>query len=129
MARSGLIVYDEERQEQAMTTPAPYDITIHQGATFEVELQLLNSDNTSTDLTGFTISGTVWDRLGTRKLANFATPWVNQASGIFKLRLASSVTSGITEQGAYDVLVTEPSGDNFYLMEGTAFLNPGLSFK
>jgi hypothetical protein len=112
-----------------MTTPAPYDITIHQGATFEVELQLLNGDSTPTDLTGFTVSGTIWDRLGVRKLAVFASPWVNQASGIFKLRLSSSVTSGITEQGAYDVLITEPDGDTFYLMEGTAFWSPGLSFK
>jgi hypothetical protein len=43
------------------------------------------------------------------------------------MRLAASVTSGITEQGRYDILVTKPSGDKFYLLEGTAFWNPGLT--
>jgi hypothetical protein len=38
-------------------------------------------------------------------------------------------TSGITEQGQYDVLVTEPSNDKYYLLEGNAYINEGLSFK
>ena len=112
-----------------MTAPANYDITIYQGATFDEELQFLNSDSTPVDMTGFSLAGAVWDRLGTRKIANFSTLWVNQASGVFKLRIGASVTSGITEQGSYDVLVTEPDGDSFYLIKGAAFWNPGLSFK
>jgi hypothetical protein len=43
--------------------------------------------------------------------------------------LSYTTTSGITEQGQYDVLVTQPNGDRFYLLEGTAFLNPGLSWR
>jgi hypothetical protein len=52
-----------------------------------------------------------------------------QASGAFKLSIPSSTTSGITEQGQYDIMLTEPSGDKYYLLQGTAFLDPGLTGK
>lgn len=80
-------------------------------------------------MSGFTTSGTLWNRTGTAKLATFDSPWTAQASGAFKLRLSYAITSGITEQGQYDVLVTQPNGDRFYMLEGTAFLNPGLSWR
>jgi hypothetical protein len=78
-------------------------------------------------MSGYTVSGTVWNRTGTAKLATFSSPWTVQASGSFKLRLDASVTSGITEQGQYDLLITQPNGDKFYLLEGTVFWNPGLT--
>jgi len=113
----------------AMKTPAIYDITIHQGATFELQFQFQDSTGTPIDLTGFSIVASLWNRLGTQRLANFSVPWVEQASGIFKLRLDNTVTSGVTEQGTYDILATQPNNDKFYIVEGNAFWNPGLSFK
>lgn len=110
-----------------MINPARYDITLHQGATFELPVQYKDSTGTPVNMSGYTISGTVWNRTGTTKLANFDLPWTVQASGMFKLRLSAAVTSGITEQGQYDILVTEPSANKFYLLEGTVFWNPGLT--
>ena len=78
-------------------------------------------------MSGYTVSAQLWNRTGTAKLTNFSTPWTNQASGIFQLSLASSVTSGITEQGQYDVLITEPSGSKSYLLQGISFIDLGLS--
>jgi hypothetical protein len=110
-----------------MITPGKYDITIYQGATFHLPVQYKDSTGTPVNMSGYTLSGTVWDRLGTAKLATFSIPWTVQASGSFALRLEASVTSGITKEGQYDVKVTEPSGDVYYLLEGSAFWNPGLS--
>jgi bacillopeptidase F (M6 metalloprotease family) len=107
--------------------PARYDITIHQGATFNLGLQYKTSSGVPVNMSGYTVEAQLWNRNGTSKLANFSTPWTNQASGIFKLSLSSSVTSGITEQGQYDVLILEPSGDKFYLLQGTAFIDLGLT--
>ena len=81
------------------------------------------------NMSGYTTSGTLWNRTATTKLATFDSPYTVQASGAFKLRLSYVTTSGITEQGQYDLLVTQPNGDRFYLLEGTAFLNPGLSWQ
>ena len=110
-----------------MIEPGRYDITLHQGATFELPVQYKDSTGTPVNMSGYTTSGTLWNRTGTARLASFDMPWTAQASGMFKLRLSAAVTSGITEQGQYDVLITEPSGDKFYLLEGTAFWNPGLT--
>jgi hypothetical protein len=48
---------------------------------------------------------------------------------MIKMRLEAATTSGITEQGQYDLLVTTAAGDKFYLLEGAAFWNPGLSWR
>jgi hypothetical protein len=107
--------------------PARYDITIHQGATFSLGLQYKTGSGVPVNMSGYTVESQLWNRNGTGKLANFSTPWTVQASGTFRLVLASSVTSGITEQGQYDVLVTEPSGSKSYLLQGTAYIDLGLS--
>jgi len=109
--------------------PAKYDITIHQGATFEMPVQYKDNAGTPINMSGYTLSGTLWDITGTDKLATFSTPWTSQPSGMFKMRLEAATTSGITEQGQYDLLVTTAAGDKFYLLEGAAFWNPGLSWR
>lgn len=107
--------------------PAKYDITIHQGATFELALQYKDSTDTPVDMTGYTVEAELWNRNGNIKLADFLHVWTAQASGAFKLRLNASTTSGITEQGQYDVMVTEPSGDKYYFLQGNAFIDLGLT--
>lgn len=112
-----------------MIEPGRYDITIHQGATFELPVQYKDTVGQPVNMSGCTVSGTLWDRLGEQKTATFLTPYVVQSSGMFKLRLEASTTSGITDSGQYDVLITQPDGDKFYLLEGMATLNPGLSWQ
>ncbi len=110
-----------------MVTPGKYDITIHQGATFDLPVQYKDSTGTPVNMSGYTVAAQLWNRVGTAKLSDFDFAWTAQASGSFKLRLSSSVTSGITEQGQYDVLVTEPGGDKYYLLQGNAFIDLGLT--
>jgi hypothetical protein len=107
--------------------PAHYDITIHQGATFNLGLQYKTGSGVPVNMSGYTVAAQLWNKTGTAKFANFSTPWTDQASGSFKMSLASSVTSGITEQGQYDVLITEPGGDKSYILQGTAFIDLGLT--
>ena len=104
-----------------------FAITIHQGATFELDLAYEDPDGNAVDLTGYAVAAQLWNRTGTAKIVNFSTPWINQASGTFKLRLESTTTSGLTDQGQYDVMLTEPAGDKYYILQGVAFLDPGLT--
>jgi len=107
--------------------PGRYDITIHQGATFELNLQLKDSAGSPLVMSGYTVAGKVFDRLGNTLLANFVQSWTAQASGQFKLTIPASGTATISGDGQYDVLITEPAGAKYYILEGTAFLNPGLT--
>jgi hypothetical protein len=112
-----------------MQKPASYDPTIYQGASFELEVEYADGDGVLVDMTGFDVDAQLWNRTGTERLATFDLEWQVQESGMFKLKLSDTVTSGITEQGRYDVLVTEPSGKKYYLLEGTAKWNTGLSYR
>lgn len=110
-----------------MFDPARYNITIHQGATFLLWLRYKDNLGAYVDLSGYEIVATLWNRLGTEQIANFEFEWINQSEGAFQLSLSALVTGSIVEQGQYDVLMTQPGGRKFYLLEGTAFWNPGLS--
>jgi hypothetical protein len=100
---------------------------LHQGATFEMTVQYKDSDGVPINMTGYSVASKMYNRLGTAQLATFSTSWVAQSSGIFKLRLPASGTAAITEQGQYDVLLTDINGDKFYVLEGAVFVNPGLT--
>lgn len=110
-----------------MIDPAKYDITIHQGATFELNLQLKDGNGTPVVMTGYTVAGKVYDRYGATLLATFTQEWTSQASGIFKLSIPASGTATMSGDAQYDVLVTEPTGRKYYLLEGAAIINPGLT--
>lgn len=110
-----------------MIEPGKYDITLHQGATFEMTVQYKDSDGAPINMTGYSVASKMYNRLGTAQVATFSTSWVAQSSGIFKLRLPASGTATITEQGQYDVLLTDINGDKFYVLEGAVFVNPGLT--
>jgi hypothetical protein len=109
--------------------PGRYDITIHQGATFELNLQLKDSAGSPVDMTGYTVAAKLYNQLGTELISAFSFAWTVQASGSFVLSIPSVTTAVIVQNGQYDILVTEPTGKKYYLLEGTAFLNPGLTGK
>lgn len=109
--------------------PAKYDITIHQGATFALPIRYEDSTGTPVNMSGYTVEAKLYNRFNNQKFADFGFDWDVQASGAFRITLEDTVTSGITEQGCYDVLVTNPDGDKNYLLEGIAFLNPGVSYR
>ena len=110
-----------------MVDPGVLDITIHQGATFNLDLQYLDSTGTGVDMTGYIVESKIVDRTTTNTLATFTTSFTDRAVGKFKLKLSSAVTTAITSEGLYDVLVTEPAGDKFFLLQGRTRLDPGIT--
>lgn len=110
-----------------MIEPGTYDITIHQGATFSLELQYKDSTGAGVDMTGYQVEAKLVDRLNTALVTSFVVSWVDQAIGKFRLKIPASVTAGISAECQYDVLITEPGLDKFYILQGRAFLDPGFS--
>lgn len=112
-----------------MMVPACFPITIVQGADFELEITYQDSNGLGINMSGWTLEADLYSRLGNQKLASFSLPWSNQASGIFRLTMSGSTTSGITQDGQYDIFATDPAGGVRCILEGSATLNPGLSFR
>lgn len=110
-----------------MIEPGHYDITIHQGATFALDIQYKDSNGNGVDMAGYTVSGKLVDRLNTTTVANFTTTWVDQSVGKFKIKLTPTQTSAITAECQYDVMITEPGLDKYYLLQGRALFDPGFT--
>jgi len=110
-----------------MIDPGVLDITIHQGATFSLDLQYLDSTGTGVDMAGYTVASKIVERTANVVLATFTATFTDQAVGKFNLKLSSTVTTALTQEGLYDVLVTQPNGEKFFLLQGRAKLDPGIT--
>jgi len=110
-----------------MVDPGLLDITIHQGATFNLDLQYKDSTGAGVDMTGYTVESKIVDRVDSNVLATFTSTFTDRPTGKFNLKLSSAITTGITVEGLYDVLVTEPSGEKFFLLQGRTKLDPGIT--
>lgn len=110
-----------------MVNPATFDITLHQGATFSLDLQYKDSAGNGVNMTGYSVASKIVDTTSSTTLATFITSFTDQSTGKFNLRLTATTTQGITTGGLYDVLITEPSGDKFYILQGRTKLDTGIS--
>lgn len=111
-----------------MIEPSHYDITLYQGASFELNAQL-KSNGAPIDMTNYAVVGKIYDRLGLTKLAEFNQTWTVIESGSFVLSVASGVTATLSGDGQYDVLIKEPNNRSFYVLRGTAFVKPAFSWR
>jgi hypothetical protein len=107
--------------------PGKYDITIYQGATFELNLQLLDGNNSPVVMSGYTVAGKLFDRFGVTQLATFTQSWTAIESGMFKMSIPPNTTATLSGAAQYDFLVTEPSGTKYYLLQGAAAIEEGLT--
>ncbi len=110
-----------------MIEPGNYDITIHQGATFSLDLQYKDSAGVGVNMSGNSVAGKLVNRLNTATVATFTTSWIDQSLGKFKIKLSASTTAGITSECQYDIMITEPGLDKYYLLQGRVFIDPGFT--
>lgn len=107
--------------------PASYNITIPQRATFE-ELMTLKADDAPVNLNGYTVVAQIWKTEKRReKIIDLTVTYVNRTAGTIKLSLTRAQTRDLKVGGYWDMLVIEPGGAADYWLEGSVFLDPGLS--
>tara|TARA_X000000950_G_scaffold263793_1_gene336384 strand:- start:378 stop:716 length:339 start_codon:yes stop_codon:yes gene_type:complete len=107
--------------------PGTYDIRIRSGATFSLDLHFKDSEGNGVDMTGYAVAGQIADRLNTTNLATFDTTFIDRDIGKFRMKVSSTETAGLTSEGQYDILITEPSGDKYYLLKGRVFVDIGVT--
>lgn len=110
-----------------MIEPGNYDITIHQGATFSLDLQYKDASGNGVNMSGYLIAGKLVNRFNTATVSTFTTSFTDQSIGKFNIKLNAATTTAITEECQYDIMITEPAGDKYYLLQGRAFVNPGFT--
>ena len=109
-------------------TPGTYDMTIQRRSDHTVNVILKDSNNAAVNLTGDTLASQVWDAERSLKAADATVTVTNASGGAFSWKVTDTQTVLLTsDEYKYDILLTNPSGDKEYWVEGTIYMSQGYT--
>ena len=108
--------------------PGTYDMTIQRGSDHSIDMSLKDSTSSAVNLTGYTLTSQVWDVERTLKAADATVTVTNASGGAFSWKVTDTQTVLLTsDEYKYDILLTNPSGDKEYWVEGTIYMSQGYT--
>ena len=108
--------------------PGKKNFNVDRRADFPIRLTFKDSTGSAIDLTGYTVAAQVYDESRSTKYADWTVAYTNRSGGIVDISLSDTDTATFTPSILfYDVLLTEPSGDKFYYLEGKLFISEGYT--
>ena len=108
--------------------PGKKNFTVDRRADFPIKLTFKDSTGSAINLTGYTVAAQVYDESRTTKYADWTVAYTDRTNGIIDISLTDTQTATFTLSILfYDVLLTEPSGDKFYYLEGKLFISEGYT--
>ena len=104
------------------------NFTVQRRADFPLQLRFKDSAGTVTDLTGYTVSASVYNNDRSTLFANFRVTYTDRPNGLVDLKLSDTDTENFSLAILeYDVKLTDPNGDKFYPLEGKLFISEGYT--
>ena len=105
-----------------------YNITIEQGTTWSIQLQVDQPSGTDVDLTNYTFDAKIAKSYYDESPVSMTTALVNATEGSFTLTLSAAQTSALDSNSKYiwDVDMTSPGGVVTRLLQGRATVSPEL---
>tara|TARA_R100001440_G_scaffold5974_1_gene12459 strand:- start:1209 stop:1550 length:342 start_codon:yes stop_codon:yes gene_type:complete len=108
--------------------PAQKDFTVQRRADFPLTLTFKDGNGDAINLTGYTVAAQVYNEDRSTKFADWTVAYTNRTSGIVDIKLTDTQTATFSpNELKYDVLLTEPSGDKNYYLEGTLYISEGYT--
>ena len=108
--------------------PGKKNFTVDRRADFPIRLTFKDSSGSAINLTGYTVAAQVYDESRSTKYADWTVAYTNRSGGIVDISLSDTDTATFSPSILfYDVLLTEPSGDKFYYLEGKLFISEGYT--
>tara|TARA_R100000231_G_scaffold49004_1_gene41911 strand:- start:343 stop:684 length:342 start_codon:yes stop_codon:yes gene_type:complete len=109
-------------------SPGTYNFTLQRRSDHSIPLLFKDSNNNAINLTGFTVEAQVWEETRTTKYADFSVTYTDRTAGSVKISLTDTQTATFTPDVLkYDVLLTNPSNEKEYYLEGTIFVSEGYT--
>jgi len=108
-------------------TPALYNISIPQNATYKLDFQFKGSDGVPLNMTGYQVLAQLWTINKFKKLGQFTVTWVDRSIGKITLSLNTTDTANISTVGYWDLLVINPDGTKDYWVRGKTALAVGYT--
>ena len=108
--------------------PAQKDFTVQRRADFLLTRTFKDGNGDAINLTGYTVAAQVYNEDRSTKFADWTVAYTNRTSGIVDIKLTDTQTATFSpNELKYDVLLTEPSGDKNYYLEGTLYISEGYT--
>jgi hypothetical protein len=107
--------------------PGTYNISLQRRADYSITLQFKDSAGVAINLTGWTVAAQVWNQDRSTKYADFTTTYTDRLTGTIALALTYTQTTALPDEAYYDVLLTNPSNQREYYLEGIVYVSQGYT--
>lgn len=107
----------------------PLNLTIEQGADFQINLTVRNKDGTPLNLLGYTASSNLRKHYTSTSTYPFILTFVDRINGRISLEMSDAVTATLTEgRYVYDIFIESSNGKKTKVVYGMVIVSPGVSF-
>lgn len=103
-----------------------YDITVRQGATYELTIPVQDSDGDPITLTGYTVAGQVRETHAADTVLHELVPSIEGSDVVVNISAATS-SEWSWRYGVYDIELTSPDSKVTRLVEGSVTVSPEVT--
>lgn len=104
------------------------NLTIDQGSTFTVDIDVKDSDGDALDLSGYTVKGQMRKTYTSSSAVTFTSSVANESGGVVNISLTSAETNALKAgRYVYDVEITSSTSVVTRIVEGQIEVTPGVT--
>jgi len=104
------------------------NLTIDQGSTFSVDIDVTDADGDALNLTNYTVKGQMRKTYTSSTATTFESEITNATGGIVTISLTATTTNGLKAgRYVYDVEITSPTSVVTRIVEGQVEVTPGVT--
>ena len=106
-----------------------YNISIEQGSTWSLRLEIDSSVDVDMNLTGYTVASKIGKSYYDPDPISMSTAWLSQSTGIFTISLSAAQTNALdaAHEYVYDVEITSSTGVVTRMIQGRASISPSIT--
>ena len=109
-------------------SPGTYNMTIQRRSDHKIQIIFKDSTNTAINLTGYTVEAQVWEETRSIKYADWTIAYTDRSAGTVDISLTDTQTATfLPDNLKYDVLLTNPTGEKEYYLEGNIKMSEGYT--
>lgn len=107
----------------------PLNLTLEQGADFNVNFTVRNKDLTPLNLLGYTAFSEMRKHYTATKSYTFDITFIDRVKGRISIAMSDAITKTIPEgRYVYDVFIESANGTKTKVVAGMVLVHPGVSF-
>lgn len=104
------------------------NLTIDQGSTFSVDIDVTDADGDALNLTNFTVQGQMRKTYTSSTATTFVSEITNATGGVVTISLTAATTNALKAgRYVYDVEITSPASVVTRIVEGQVEVTPGVT--